>query len=279
MSNPGNVRKLNALGGKRPQATGIVLLPKNRSVLATSEGSVANYGGNSKMGLYSNVGMSYLFQNKNLTNSRINGNMPYFWGHGAVTKPAVDTKNMITANLLEDTTTIGFVAAPYWTPISNALASGGTIPNSLKNSHMGNVNSKPNAQISTAGVVAIEKWRSTSSGPSNNDVYIWLEEDTPINEVTFISEGVEVTLPVNAKYKRGSTSGAPTAVVNALTDGSFPANTSGSSPISNAKEFKNPNKAVALRIGDGTANAKLNAIFPPTAGTVGSRKAVAIYFR
>ena len=28
MSNPGNVRKLNALGGKRPQATGIVLLTK-----------------------------------------------------------------------------------------------------------------------------------------------------------------------------------------------------------------------------------------------------------
>ena len=276
MSNPGNVRKLNALGGKRPQATGIVLLPKNRSVLATSEGSVANYGGNSKMGLYSNVGMSYLFQNKNLTNSRINGNMPYFWGTGAVTKPAADTKNMITVNLLEDTTTIGFVADPYWTPISNALATANTIPNSLKNSHMGNVNSKPNAQISTAGVIAIEKWRATSSGPNDNDVYIWLEEDAPINEVTFISEGVEVTLPVNAKYKRGSTSGAPTAVSAALTAGTFPA---ASSSITSPQAFRDPNKAVALRIGDGTANAKLNAIFPPTAGTVGSRKAVAIYFK
>ena len=144
---------------------------------------------------------------------------------------------------------------------------------------MGDVNSKPNAQIQQAGVVAIEKWRATSSGPSNNDVYIWLEEDAPINEVTFISQGVEVTLPVNARYKRGSTTGAPSAVVNALTDGSFPANTSGGSPIAAAKEFKNPNKAVALRIGDGTANSKLNAIFPPTAGTVGSRKAIAIYFR
>ena len=275
MSNPGNVRKLNALGGKRPQATGIVLLPKNRSVLATSEGSVANYGGNSKMGLYSNVGMSYLFQNTQLTGARINGNMPYFWGRGAVTKPAANTKNMITVNTLEDGTTIGFVADPYWTPISAAIG----LSSALQNSHMGDVNSKPNAQIQQAGVIAIEKWRASSSGPSNNDVYIWLEEDAPINEVTFISQGVEVTLPVNARYKRGSTTGAPSAVVNALTDGSFPANTSGGSPIAAAKEFKNPNKAVALRIGDGTANAKLNAIFPPTAGTVGSRKAVAIYFK
>ena len=275
MSNPGNVRKLNALGGKRPQATGIVLLPKNRSVLATSEGSVANYGGNSKMGLYSNVGMSYLFQNKNLTNSRINGNMPYFWGTGAVTKPAADTKNMITVNLLEDTTTIGFVADPYWTPISNALVSGGTIPNSLKNSHMGDVNSKPNAQIQQAGVVAIEKWRNTTyGGPSDNDVYIWLEEDAPINEVTFISEGVEVTLPVNARYTRASP-GPAGAVNNALTAGTFPQ----AGFVTSPQAFRDPNKAVALRIGDGTANAKLNAIFPPTAGTVGSRKAVAIYFK
>ena len=275
MSNPGNVRKLNALGGKRPQATGIVLLPKNRSVLATSEGSVANYGGNSKMGLYSNVGMSYLFQNKNLTNSRINGTMPYFWGNGTVTKPAVDTKNMITVNTLEDTTTIGFVAEPYWTPISNALATAGTIPNSLKNSHMGNVNSKYRAQIQEAGVVAIEKWRSTSSGPSNDDVYIWLEEDAPINEVTFISEGVEVSLPVNARYKRGSLSTAPTVVQLALTAGTFPA----AGFVSSPQSFLDPDKAVAIRIGDGTANAKLNAIFPPTAGTVGSRKAVAVYFK
>lgn len=279
MSNPGNVRKLNALGGKRPQATGIVLLPKNRSVLATSEGSVSNYGGNSKMGLYSNVGMSYLFQNKNLTNARINGNMPYFWGSGTVTKPSVDTKNMITVNVLEASYSIGFVADPYWTPISNNLVSTGTIPAALKNSHMGDVNSKPNSQISTAGVIAIEKWRASSSGPSNNDVYIWLEEDAPINEVTFISEGVEVSLPVNARYKKGSTSGAPVAVSNALTDGSFPANSTGSSPLATAQVFRDANKAVALRIGDGNANAKLNAIFPPTSGTVGSRKAVAVYFK
>ncbi len=66
--NPGNVRKLNALGGKRPQATGIVLIPKNRgNVLYTSKGSTANYGGNTKYGLYPNVGMNYLFQNRNLT--------------------------------------------------------------------------------------------------------------------------------------------------------------------------------------------------------------------
>ena len=270
MSNPGNVRKLNALGGKRPQATGIVLLPKNRSVLATSEGSVANYGGNSKMGLYSNVGMSYLFQNSQLTGARINGNMPYFWGHGAVTKPASNTKNMITVNTLEDGTTIGFVADPYWTPISAAIG----LSAALQNSHMGDVNSKPNAQIQQAGVIAIEKWRASSSGPSNNDVYIWLEEDAPINEVTFISEGVQVTLPVEAKYTRASP-GPLGAVNSALTAGTFPA----AGFVTGPQEFKNPNKAVALRIGDGTANAKLNAIFPPTAGTVGSRKAVAIYFK
>ena len=277
MSNPGNVRKLNALGGKRPQATGIVLLPKNRSVLATSEGSVANYGGNSKMGLYSNVGMSYLFQNTQLTGARINGNMPYFWGRGAVTKPAVDTKNMITVNLLEDRSTIGFVADPYWTPISTALAGAGTIPASLRNSHMGDVNSKPNSQISTAGVIAIEKWRSTTyGGPSDNDVYIWLEEDAPINEVTFISEGVEVTLPVEAKYTRASP-GPAGAVNSALTAGTFPA----AGFVTGPQEFRDPDKAVAIRIGDGTANAKLNAIFPTsaTAADVGNRKAVAIYFK
>jgi len=58
-------RRVNALGGKRPQATGIVLIPKNNgNVLKTSNGSTANYGGNTKFGLYPNVGMSYLFQNK-----------------------------------------------------------------------------------------------------------------------------------------------------------------------------------------------------------------------
>jgi hypothetical protein len=66
--NPGNVRRLNALGGKRPQATGIVLIPKNGDrKLATTNGSVANFGGNTKFGLYPNVGMNYLFQNKHLT--------------------------------------------------------------------------------------------------------------------------------------------------------------------------------------------------------------------
>ena len=95
--NPGNVRRLNALGGKRPQATGIAILPKNGDrVLNTSEGSVNNYGGNKKMGLYSNVGMSYKFQNMNLTGQRLNGNMPYFWGtKHANTKPSKKQKNML----------------------------------------------------------------------------------------------------------------------------------------------------------------------------------------
>ncbi|MDC3300913.1 hypothetical protein OAU91_01430, partial [Flavobacteriaceae bacterium] len=65
MVNPGNVRKLNALSGKRPQATGMVLIPKNGDrKLATSNGSAANYGGNTKMGLFPSVGMSYSFQNR-----------------------------------------------------------------------------------------------------------------------------------------------------------------------------------------------------------------------
>ena len=51
--NPGMNRRLNALGGKRPQATGIAIIPKNNGlVLKTSEGSVNNFGGNTKFGLY-----------------------------------------------------------------------------------------------------------------------------------------------------------------------------------------------------------------------------------
>ena len=58
------------MGGKRPQSTGIVLIPKNGDrKLRTSDGSVTNHGGNTKYGLYPNVGMSYLFQNRNLTGS------------------------------------------------------------------------------------------------------------------------------------------------------------------------------------------------------------------
>ncbi len=71
--NPGMNRKLNALGGKRPQATGIALIPKNGDrKLATSNGSTANFGGNMKYGLYPNVGMNYLFQNRYLTCLLIN---------------------------------------------------------------------------------------------------------------------------------------------------------------------------------------------------------------
>ena len=63
-------RRVNALGGKRPQATGIALIPKNGDrKLATSKGSTSNFGGNKKYGMFPNVGMNYLFQNKYLTSS------------------------------------------------------------------------------------------------------------------------------------------------------------------------------------------------------------------
>ena len=66
MSNPGNIRKFNARSGYQPSSgQGLVLLPKNGgNTLKSTEGATANYGGNTKFGLYPNVGMSYLFQNK-----------------------------------------------------------------------------------------------------------------------------------------------------------------------------------------------------------------------
>ena len=66
MSNPGNIRGINSRSGYRPSSgQGLVLLPKNGgNVLKSTEGATANYGGNTKFGLYPNVGMNYLFRNK-----------------------------------------------------------------------------------------------------------------------------------------------------------------------------------------------------------------------
>lgn len=269
--NPGNIRKLNALGGKRPQATGIAILPKNGgNVLATSEGSVNNYGGNKKLGLYPNVGMSYLFQNTQLTGQRLNGNMPYFWGgFGAITKNSKKEHNMCTINALEDGTTLGFVSSPYWRAISNAFV---TNP-ALRDSHMGFVNGKGKLEISGVKVIALEKWRTAAGGPNNNDVYLWLERDIPtLSAVTFKSGGVSVTVPVNARYNQGNASSAPTAVGDALTAANFPANTTPAviNPI--------PTTSVALRLGDGSVNANLNAIFPTSSIGTGVRKNIAVIF-
>ena len=268
--NPGNIRKLNALGGKRPQATGIAILPKNGDrVLATSEGSVNNYGGNKKMGLYSNVGMNYLFQNTQLTGQRLNGNMPYFWGSGAITKNSKKEKNMVTINALEDGTTLGFVSAPYWSVISTAFA-----PAALQDSHMGLVNGKDKLEINGVKVIALEKWRASSAGPSNNDVYLWLERDIPsLTAITFKSQGVSVTVDVTARYNATNAvaAGAPSAVSDALTGGNFPATLT--NPI--------PDTTVALRLGSeqlGDPNANLNAIFPTTSIGAGSRKIIAVVF-
>ena len=165
--NPGNIRKLNALGGKRPQATGIAILPKNRgNVLATSEGSVANYGGNKKMGLYSNVGMSYNFQNLNLTGTRLNGNLPYFWGtNNANTKASQKTKNMITMDMVNigdgsaDDGHIGFISRPYFKEVGSSL------PTKLQDYHGGTVNQKGTLNLSNTKIIAMEMWRSGSNGP------------------------------------------------------------------------------------------------------------------
>ena len=265
--NPGNIRKLNALGGKRPQATGIAILPKNGgNVLATSEGSVNNYGGNNKMGLYSNVGMNYQFQNLNLTGQRLNGNMPYFWGSGAITKNSKKEHNMCTINALEDGGTLGFVSSPYWRAISNNFV---TNP-ALRDRHMGLVNGKGKLEISGVRVIALEKWRTSAGGPDDNDVYLWLERDIPaLSAVTFKSEGVSVTVSVTARYSQANTpAGTPSAVSNALAGGNFPASIT--NPI--------PSTTVALRLGDGNVNANLNAIFPTTSIGAGSRKIIAVIF-
>lgn len=217
--NPGNIRKLNALGGKRPQATGIVLLPKNGDrVLSTSEGSVNNYGGNKKMGLYSNVGMSYQFQNLKLTGARINGNMPYFWAtKGAVTKPARETKNMLTVKMLDDGDTSpnvgtkGFVSDPYWLPISRDLLGSsnlGLIDDAYINSAMGSVNGKKRIVVGDVGIIAIEMWRIGSSGPVNAlthpGIHIWTDKPLNFSSIVIRQGGVECQLNPTAVYSKAS---------------------------------------------------------------------------
>ena len=277
--NPGNVRKLNALGGKRPQATGIVLLPKNGgNILATSEGSVNNYGGNTKMGLYSNVGMSYLFQNTQLTGQRLNGNMPYFWGSGAITKNSKKETNMVTVNALEDGTTLGFVSSPYWGPISTAFA-----PSSLVDSHMGVVNGKEKLEINGVKVIALEKWRTSASGPSDNDVYLWLERDIPsLTAVTFKSEGISVTVKVTDRYNASnaatSTPPAPQVVQDAFSDLTFPDST-GVVSLTTAESIPATTVALRLSVDSGTPDFNnLNAIFPTSSIGAGNRKVIAVVF-
>lgn len=223
--NPGNVRRLNALGGKRPQATGIAILPKNGDrVLNTSEGSVNNYGGNKKLGLYPNVGMSYTFQNLNLTGSRINGNMPYFWGGmNAITKPSRKSKNMITVKMIEDgnpnsnSGTKGFVSAPYWGPLStflNGIPSGGApaggaflLDASYMANSMGTVNSRQVLAVNDTKIIAIERWRSGALGPvatSDPGIHIWTEKPLTFTTVTIRQGGVQCRLGITAVYSKAS---------------------------------------------------------------------------
>lgn len=228
--NPGNVRKLNALGGKRPQATGIAILPKNGgNVLATSEGSVNNYGGNKKMGLYSNVGMSYKFQNLNLTGQRLNGNMPYFWGGAkAITKSSVKTKNMLTVTMLDDGSgandngTKGFVSHPYWGPISSQLESDGFLDEQHVKGHMGTVNNKIGLQHGDAKIIAIEMWRSGSGGPVDYSVapgiHIWATRPISFGSVVIKSGGRQITLSAQAVYNKDKLPAANSAAVGNAND-------------------------------------------------------------
>ena len=263
--NPGNVRRLNALGGKRPQATGIAILPKNGDrVLNTSEGSVNNYGGNKKMGLYSNVGMSYKFQNMNLTGQRLNGNMPYFWGtKHANTKPSKKQKNMLTVTMLDDGNTAndigtkGFVSNPYWGPISKELADIGSLDESYVNTSMGNVNTRTALAVSNTKVIAIEMWREASGGPVDYTtapgIHIWTESPLNFSSVVINQAGVKCRLGVTAVYSKANpppsgggavaaaAGNANDAVSNALgqTNVTFPddgSNAGGVVAIANAKK-------------------------------------------
>lgn len=221
--NPGNVRKLNALGGKRPQATGIAILPKNAgNVLATSEGSVNNYGGNKKMGLYSNVGMTYLFQNTQLTGARINGNMPYFkGGDTTITKPSRKTKNMITVKMLDDGNnqndfgTKGFVSAPYWKAISGTILNLVTpatarLDQQHRDRHMGKVNGKGMLQVGDAKVIALEMWRGTNGGGSFGPVdysvapgiHLWTTKPINFSSIVIRGAGVRTHLKPTAVYNK-----------------------------------------------------------------------------
>tara|TARA_B100001287_G_scaffold272066_1_gene273236 strand:+ start:38 stop:1015 length:978 start_codon:yes stop_codon:yes gene_type:complete len=252
--NPGNVRKLNALGGKRPQATGIALLPKNgNNILATSEGSVNNYGGNKKMGLYSNVGMSYKFQNSQLTGARLNGNMPYFHGHGTITKASVKSKNMITVEMLDDgdsganNGTIGFVSAPYWGQLSRDLTSNIGLGPFLDAQHidtaMGRVNGKKTLTVGDAKIIAIEMWRSGSLGPVDYSVapgiHIWATNPIDFKSVTIRRGSAEVTLVPQNVYNKQNTPNTTTGaegnrndqVKLALDNNKFPGNYGTGTPI------------------------------------------------
>lgn len=231
--NPGNVRKLNALGGKRPQATGIAILPKNAgNVLATSEGSVNNYGGNKKMGLYSNVGMTYLFQNTQLTGARINGNMPYFkGGDTTITKPSRKTKNMITVKMLDDGNTQpdfgtkGFVSAPYWRAISgtilNLVAASARLDQQHRDRHMGKVNGKGMLQVGDAKVIALEMWRGTNGGGSFGPVdysvapgiHLWTTKPINFSSIVIRGAGVRTHLKPTAVYNKDNLPAAGGAAV------------------------------------------------------------------
>mgnify|MGYP001312662072 FL=1 len=230
--NPGNVRRLNALGGKRPQATGIAILPKNRgNVITTSEGSVNNYGGNKKMGLYSNVGMSYNFQNLNLTGARINGNLPYFWGgNQAVTAVSKkENKNMITLTMVDDGNKVnnngqkGLVTKSFYKLVSKEMEDAGLIHDSYIADSAGLVNSKEKLQVQTSDIVAIQMWRgepvvvgadpstkqkwsvaSASNGPvdyaERPGIHIWAQKPLAFNSVVIQQGGVKTTLKVEAAY-------------------------------------------------------------------------------
>lgn len=242
--NPGNVRKLNALGGKRPQATGIAILPKNGgNILATSEGSVNNYGGNKKMGLYSNVGMSYLFQNTQLTGQRLNGNMPYFWGgSNAHSKADTKSKNMLTFKMLDDgnktndTGTKGFVSSPYWGKISAAST---TTNEQHKATSMGLVNQKPALALSNTKVIALEMWRGTAAGGGSEGpvdwsvqpgIHLWSEGPLNFKSIVIREGGKEVMLSYSAVYNKdnkpttntGAEGNANDQVSDSLTSFKFP---------------------------------------------------------
>ena len=304
--NPGNVRRLNALGGKRPQATGIAILPKNGDrVLNTSEGSVNNYGGNKKMGLYSNVGMSYTFQNMNLTGSRINGNMPYFWGGmNAITKPSRKSKNMITVKMVDDgdfntatSGTKGFVSAPYWGPISAALAEDSQLHGSYRAPSMGNVNSRNVLAVNDVKIIAIEMWRGDAAGGSGGPVnttthpgiHIWTEKPLNFTTITIRQGGVQCRLAISAVYSKANppistaTLPLPTAtqleeagnkndaVSDALSAGQFPASLTFGAANQTPQVFEDDDavrvywmKFPAATTTDG-ANARI--IFPITSNT------------
>ena len=294
--NPGNVRKLNALGGKRPQATGIAILPKNAgNVLATSEGSVNNYGGNKKTGLYSNVGMSYLFQNTQLTGARINGNMPYFHGGDTTTtKKSSKTKNMITIRALDDGDgnddegTKGFVSSPYWNQISHTILNGAIQPKFADNS-MGKVNGKGRLQVGDAKIIAIEMWRGTQGangfGPVDwsiqPGIHIWASKPISFGEVVIREGGKRTHFVPQAVYDKDNLppthTAAPASYQVAAAAGNANNQVSDSLTANGAGKYFFPSESVFTGAGLATGH-PLNEIpstttvywcpFPPNTRTV-----------